>query len=195
MCRPRENNGVGLRRQHRLPVWFSWMKEVLYLPPYSPDLNPIEKLWSKVKAILRKLRVRSPDALDDAIHFALSGAAGDGTELPDDQGHCCSQHTKKRPAKCSKHLTGQRKKKEGQHQSRPPEPNCTTFSCGHAREKEKKCHKNRQNSPPQMRRYWPMTTSLIRLRPSTLAGRAGKGAGQIGGFLEGADCKNVAGTV
>ena len=46
--------------------------EVLYLPPYSPDLNPIEKLWSKVKAILRKLRVRSPDALDDAIHFALN---------------------------------------------------------------------------------------------------------------------------
>ena len=27
--------------------------EVLYLSPYSPDLNPIEKLWSKVKAILR----------------------------------------------------------------------------------------------------------------------------------------------
>ena len=46
--------------------------EVLYLPPYSPDLNPIEKLWSKVKAIWRKLRVRSPDALDDAIHFALN---------------------------------------------------------------------------------------------------------------------------
>ena len=47
------------------------MKVVLYLPPYSPDLNPIEKLWSKVKAILRKLRVRSPDALDDANHFAF----------------------------------------------------------------------------------------------------------------------------
>ena len=47
------------------------MKEVLYLPPYSPDLNPIEKLWSKVKAILRKLRVRFPDALDDAIRFAF----------------------------------------------------------------------------------------------------------------------------
>ncbi|WP_417129437.1 transposase [Ruthenibacterium lactatiformans] len=27
----------------------------LYLPQYSPDLNPIEKLWSKIKAILRKL--------------------------------------------------------------------------------------------------------------------------------------------
>ena len=46
--------------------------EVLYLPPYSPDLNPIEKLWSKVKAILRKLRVRSLDSLDHAICFALS---------------------------------------------------------------------------------------------------------------------------
>lgn len=46
--------------------------EVLYLPPYSPDLNPIEKLWSKLKAVLRKLRVRSPDALDSAIRFAFS---------------------------------------------------------------------------------------------------------------------------
>ena len=27
-----------------------------YLPPYSPDLNPIEKLWSKVKALLRKFK-------------------------------------------------------------------------------------------------------------------------------------------
>ena len=38
----------------------------LYLPAYSPDLIPIEKFWSKVKAILRNLRVRSPDALDTA---------------------------------------------------------------------------------------------------------------------------------
>lgn len=45
--------------------------EALYLPAYSPDLNPIEKLWSKVKATLRKLRVRSPDALDSAIQFAF----------------------------------------------------------------------------------------------------------------------------
>ena len=51
--------------------------EVLYLPPYSPDLNPIEKLWSKVKAILRKLRVRSLDALDDAIRFALNCVSAD----------------------------------------------------------------------------------------------------------------------
>jgi len=45
--------------------------EALYLPAYSPDLNTIEKLWSKVKATLRKLRVRSPDALDSAIQFAF----------------------------------------------------------------------------------------------------------------------------
>ena len=31
----------------------------LFLPPYSPDLNPIEKLWSKVKALLRKFKVRT----------------------------------------------------------------------------------------------------------------------------------------
>jgi len=30
--------------------------KVLYLPPYSPDLNPIEMLWSKMKAYLRKVR-------------------------------------------------------------------------------------------------------------------------------------------
>ena len=51
--------------------------EVLYLPPYSPELNPMEKLWSKVKAILRKLRIRSLDALDDAIRFALNCVSAD----------------------------------------------------------------------------------------------------------------------
>lgn len=51
--------------------------QVLYLPPYSPDLNPIEKLWSKVKAVLRKLRVRSSNALDAAIRFALDQVSAD----------------------------------------------------------------------------------------------------------------------
>ena len=44
---------------------------VEFLPPYSPDLNPIEKMWSKVKSILRKLAARTSDALDDAIRHAL----------------------------------------------------------------------------------------------------------------------------
>jgi len=49
--------------------------DILYLPPYSPDLNPIEKLWSKLKAILRKLRIRSLDALEHAIRFVLSSVS------------------------------------------------------------------------------------------------------------------------
>lgn len=45
---------------------------VMFLPPYSPDMNPIELMWSKIKAILRKLKVRSKELLDDAIAFAFS---------------------------------------------------------------------------------------------------------------------------
>jgi transposase len=45
---------------------------VLHLPPYSPDLNPIEKMWSKVKAYLRKVRARTREALWDAIAEALA---------------------------------------------------------------------------------------------------------------------------
>lgn len=41
------------------------------LPPYSPDLNPIEKMWSKVKTSLRKTKARDPDALYAAIGRAL----------------------------------------------------------------------------------------------------------------------------
>jgi transposase len=44
---------------------------VLYLPPYSPDPNPIEKVFSKVKALLRFAAARTEDALWDAIAFAL----------------------------------------------------------------------------------------------------------------------------
>ena len=43
----------------------------IYLPPYSPDLNPIEKLWSKVKALLRKFKARTLDDLSDAIQRAF----------------------------------------------------------------------------------------------------------------------------
>ncbi len=46
--------------------------EVLYLPPYSPDLNPIEKAWSKLKQLLRSTKPRSNEMLDQAITEALS---------------------------------------------------------------------------------------------------------------------------
>jgi transposase len=45
--------------------------EVLYLPPYSPDLNPIEKAWSKLKPLLRSAQARSKEALDQALTEAL----------------------------------------------------------------------------------------------------------------------------
>ena len=46
--------------------------EVWYLPPYSPDLNPIEQMWSKVKQILRSLAARTYDGLVKAIGTALA---------------------------------------------------------------------------------------------------------------------------
>src|SRR5262249_26572973 len=42
------------------------------LPPYSPDFNPIENMWSKVKGKLRALAARSIDSLHDAIGTALA---------------------------------------------------------------------------------------------------------------------------
>ena len=45
--------------------------ELWFLPPYSPDLNPIEKMWSKIKSILRTLKARTEKALIDAIAKAL----------------------------------------------------------------------------------------------------------------------------
>jgi transposase len=45
--------------------------ELRFLPPYSPDLNPIEKMWSKVKAFLRAAKARTQEELYDAIAAAL----------------------------------------------------------------------------------------------------------------------------
>jgi transposase len=45
---------------------------LLYLPPYSPDLNPIEQAFAKLKSILRKAAARSRDALITSIADALA---------------------------------------------------------------------------------------------------------------------------
>jgi transposase len=45
--------------------------EVRFLPAYSPDLNPIEMMWSKVKALLRKAQARNHSDLLKAIATAL----------------------------------------------------------------------------------------------------------------------------
>lgn len=45
--------------------------ELWYLPPYSPDLNPIELMWSKIKTALRSVKARTQETLFDAIAKAL----------------------------------------------------------------------------------------------------------------------------
>jgi transposase len=45
---------------------------LLYLPPYSPDFNPIENLWSKIKSILRSLSPRTADQLLQAAAIAFA---------------------------------------------------------------------------------------------------------------------------
>jgi transposase len=44
---------------------------VMFLPPYSPDFNPIEMSWSKMKSVLKKLKPRTPDQLFAALRTAL----------------------------------------------------------------------------------------------------------------------------
>jgi transposase len=52
--------------------------ELLYLPPYSPDFNPIEQALSKVKGILRRAEARTRESLIGAMGLALSsGTAQD----------------------------------------------------------------------------------------------------------------------
>ena len=43
----------------------------MFLPPYSPDFNPIEQVFAKIKALLRKAAARTVDALETAIAAAL----------------------------------------------------------------------------------------------------------------------------
>jgi transposase len=61
-----------------------------FLPPYSPDLNPIEMMWSKVKAYLRRAAARTETNLNDAVAHALQTV-----NIQDAQnwfGHCQYTH-------------------------------------------------------------------------------------------------------
>lgn len=60
--------------------------ELLYLPPYSPDFNPIEQTFSKIKGLLRRSEARTREALIEAMGRAL-----DAVSARDAQGffaHC-----------------------------------------------------------------------------------------------------------
>ena len=45
--------------------------KIIFLPPYSPDLNPIENMWSKIKNTLRKLAPRTPKKFKKSIQIAF----------------------------------------------------------------------------------------------------------------------------
>jgi transposase len=60
---------------HKAPAVREWIEkadaELLYLPPYSPNLNPIEKAWAKLKQLLRAAKARTKETLDQAINETL----------------------------------------------------------------------------------------------------------------------------
>ena len=49
--------------------------QLLYLPSYSPDLNPIEEAFSKIKRLVRKAEARTEEALVEATGWALSAVS------------------------------------------------------------------------------------------------------------------------
>jgi transposase len=61
---------------HKLDGVGEWLAErgveLLFLPPYSPDLTPVEQAWSKLKAKLRTAQARTRQALEQALHEALN---------------------------------------------------------------------------------------------------------------------------
>lgn len=66
-------DGLGAHRSARVRELVERRgAELVFLPSYSPDLNPIEEAFSKIKNIVRKAAARTRDALDEAIGDALS---------------------------------------------------------------------------------------------------------------------------
>ena len=61
------------------PLWYLLDHGInlIYLPPYSPDLNPIEMAFAKLKTLLRKTAARTRDALWDAIAHVLGAFTPD----------------------------------------------------------------------------------------------------------------------
>jgi transposase len=51
--------------------------ELLYLPPYSPDLNPIEEAFAKIKALLRRAAARTRETLIEALGAAISAVTSE----------------------------------------------------------------------------------------------------------------------
>jgi len=69
---------------HKVPGVRAWIESagarLLYLPPYSPDLNPIEKAWAKLKQLLRSAQARTKDALEQTIADSLKLITADNAK-------------------------------------------------------------------------------------------------------------------
>jgi transposase len=66
-------DGLGAHRTERVRELIEEKgASLLFLPSYSPDLNPIEEAFSKIKNIVRKAAARTREALDEAISEALA---------------------------------------------------------------------------------------------------------------------------
>ncbi len=65
-------DGLGAHRTKRVRDLIEERgADLVFLPPFSPDLNPIEEAFSKVKGLVRKAGARTRDALDEAVGEAL----------------------------------------------------------------------------------------------------------------------------
>jgi transposase len=67
--------------------------ELIYVPPYSPDFNPIEEAFSKIKGMVRKAAARTKGALIDVLGDALSAiSARDAQGYFQHAGYCQLAH-------------------------------------------------------------------------------------------------------
>ena len=64
------DNATPNKSQKTKELIESALCKLLYLPPYSPDLNPIEQKWSHVKKFIKKIR-NSFKCFSDALDYAL----------------------------------------------------------------------------------------------------------------------------
>lgn len=64
------DNASFHRKKQLAEISAKYHRTLIFLPPYSPDLNPIEKFWAHLKSIIRS-SVHTFDSLDDTISFAF----------------------------------------------------------------------------------------------------------------------------
>lgn len=50
---------------------------VVFLPPYSPEFNPIEKTWAKLKALIRRMETLTREAFDEAVAHAMKAISAE----------------------------------------------------------------------------------------------------------------------